>query len=66
MKNVFKLGLVAVAITLTVTSCDLFGGKAAEKRPDSTTIDTTAIDTVVKDTVIHADTAVVADTAAKH
>lgn len=62
MKNFFKLGFVALALSLSVVACN--SEKAAEATTDSTAVDTTAV--AVDTTAAPADTAAApADTAAK-
>ncbi len=65
MKNAFKLGFLAFALSLTVAACN--SGKKADGADttvtDSSTIvtDTTKVDTVVKDSTVK-DTSVKATT----
>ncbi len=66
MKNAFKLGFLALALSLTVAACGESGKKADGADTtvtDSSTIitDTTAIDTTVKDSTVK-DTTVKATT----
>lgn len=62
MKNFFKLGFVALALSLSVVACN--SEKAAEATTDSTAVDTTAV--AVDTTAAPADSAAApADTAAK-
>jgi ABC-type glycerol-3-phosphate transport system substrate-binding protein len=57
MKNVFKFGFLALAISLSVAAC---GGNKETSSTDSTsttidstiTVDSAATDTVVKDTTV--------------
>jgi len=66
MKNAFKLGFLALALSLTVAACGESGKKADGADTtvtDSSTIvtDTTAVDTTVKDSTVK-DTTVKATT----
>ncbi|SFA54340.1 hypothetical protein SAMN04488511_113104 [Pedobacter suwonensis] len=66
MKNAFKLGFLAMALSLTVAACGESGKKADGADTtvtDSSTIvtDTTKVDTVVKDSTVK-DTSVKATT----
>ena len=62
MKNFFKLGFVALALSLSVVAC--ISEKAAEATTDSTAVDTTAV--AVDTTAAPADSAAApVDTAAK-
>jgi hypothetical protein len=62
MKNFFKLGFVALALSLSVVACN--SEKAAEATTDSTAVDTTAV--AVDTTAAPADSAAApVDTAAK-
>lgn len=50
MKNLFKLSFIAFALTISLSSCGLFGSKhqgepADTLKTDTNTIDTTKIDT---------------------
>ena len=56
MKNLFKFGFLALALSLTVVACS--SEKAAEST-DSTAVDTTVVDTTAADTTV-------ADTTAAH
>ncbi|GGI25536.1 hypothetical protein [Pedobacter mendelii] len=47
MKNAFKLGFLALALSLSVVACS---EKKAEST-DSTTVDSSVVDTTVKDTM---------------
>ncbi|WP_442587277.1 hypothetical protein ACSBL2_14640 [Pedobacter sp. AW31-3R] len=60
MKNLFKFGFLALAISLSVAAC---GGSDKPADTDSTATDTTltTVDTTVTDTAVVADTTV-ADT----
>jgi hypothetical protein len=60
MKNLFKFGFLALAISLSVAACG--GANQSENAADSTAVDTTAVDTTAVDTAA-VDTAA-ADTAA--
>ena len=59
MKNLFKFGFLALAISLSVASCG--GNKGTEGGSDSTAVDTTAVDTTAATTDT---TAATTDTAA--
>jgi hypothetical protein len=54
MKNSFKLGFLALAISLSVAACN--SNKTEEAATDSTAVDSTAVDTTAVDTAA-ADTA---------
>ena len=56
MKNFFKLGFVALALSLSVVACN--SEKAAEATTDSTAVDTTAV--AVDTAAVAVDTAAVA------
>lgn len=60
MKNSFKLGFLALAISLSVAACN--SNKTEEAAADSTAVDTMAVDTMAVDTTAVDSTA--ADTAA--
>ncbi|MCJ0743618.1 MULTISPECIES: hypothetical protein [Pedobacter] len=60
MKNLFKLGFVAFALTLTVAACS--SEKKAEGTDTIGTDTTIKADTTVTDTVVKTDTTVKADT----
>jgi hypothetical protein len=62
MKNSFKLGFLALAISLSVAACN--SNKTEEAATDSTAVDTTAVDTTAVDTAA-VDTAAVDTTAKK-
>ena len=49
MKNAFKLGFLAIALSLSVVACS--SDKKADGA-DSTTTDSTVVDTTVKDTTV--------------
>ena len=53
MKNLFKFGFLALALSLTVVACS--SEKAAEGT-DTTAVDTTVVDTTVVDTTVVVDT----------
>lgn len=59
MKNLFKFGFLALAISLSVAAC---GTNKSENASDTTAVDTAVVDTAVVDTAA-VDTAA-ADTAA--
>lgn len=45
MKNVFKLGFLALAIAVSLTACDFFSSKPKPTDQDTTKTDTSKIDT---------------------
>ncbi|PWS29262.1 hypothetical protein DHW03_05430 [Pedobacter yonginense] len=49
MKNAFKLGFLALALSLSVAACN---SEKKDGAADSTTVDTTVVDTTVKDTMM--------------
>jgi hypothetical protein len=57
MKNLFKFGFLALAISLSVAACS--SNKTEEVAADTAAVDTTAVDTTAVDTA-----AVAADTTA--
>ncbi|RWU03996.1 hypothetical protein [Pedobacter chitinilyticus] len=59
MKNLFKFGFLALALSLTVVACS--SEKKAEGT-DTAAVDTTVVDTTAADTTVKVDTAVKADT----
>ncbi len=59
MKNLFKFGFLALALSLTVVACS--SEKKAEGT-DTAAVDTTVVDTTAADTAVKVDTAVKADT----
>jgi hypothetical protein len=54
MKNLFKFGFVALAISLSVAACS---SNQTEEATDSTAVDTTVLDTTVSVDTTAADTA---------
>lgn len=50
MKKALKLGALAIAIVITVSSCDLFTSKTKVEPTDSLKLDTSTIDTNKLDT----------------
>lgn len=60
MKNLFKFGFLALAISLSVAACS--SNKTEEAATDSTAIDSTAVDTTAADST--ATDSVAADSAA--
>ncbi|KQR71070.1 hypothetical protein [Pedobacter sp. Leaf176] len=64
MKNAFKLGFLALALSLSVVACSEKKAEGADSTVvDSTVVDTTVKDTTAKDTMVKDTT--VADTAKK-
>lgn len=63
MKNAFKMGLLALALSLSVVACksEKKDGGTDSSKVDSTVVDTTVKDTTVKDTTVK-DTTVKTDT----
>jgi len=60
MKNLFKFGFFALAISLSVVACN--SNKPAEEGADSVAVDSVSIDTTIVDTTVVDSVAV--DTAA--
>ncbi|MEY3679179.1 MAG: hypothetical protein RI924_1320 [Bacteroidota bacterium] len=58
MKNLFKFGFLALAISLSVAACS--SNKTEEAATDTAAVDTTAVDTTAVDTTAAADTTVAA------
>ncbi len=58
MKNLFKFGFLALAISLSVAACS--SNKTEETATDTAAVDTTAVDTTAVDTTAAADTTVAA------
>ena len=58
MKNLFKFGFLALALSLTVVACTPKNNSATTENPgDTTVVDTTVIDTTkAVDTTVKADT----------
>jgi hypothetical protein len=55
MKNLFKFGFLALAISLSVAACS--SNKTEEVAADTTlAVDTTAVDTTAADTTVAVDT----------
>jgi hypothetical protein len=55
MKNLFKFGFLALAISLSVAACS--SNKTEEVAADTTVaVDTTAVDTTAADTTVAVDT----------
>lgn len=55
MKNLFKFGFLALAISLSVAACS--SNKTEEAAADTTlAVDTTAVDTTAADTTVAVDT----------
>lgn len=50
MKNALKLGVLAIAIVITVSSCDYFSTKQKNNSVDTTKIDSVNVDTNKIDT----------------
>ncbi|WP_316831577.1 hypothetical protein [Pedobacter aquatilis] len=64
MKNAFKLGFLALALSLSVVACSEKKAEGADSTAvDSSVVDTTVKDTTVKDTTVKDTT--VADTTKK-
>ena len=65
MKNAFKMGFLALALSLSVVACKSEKKDSAtdSSKVDSTVVDTTVTDTTVKDTTVKDTT--VADTMKK-
>ena len=63
MKNAFKLGFLALALSLSVVACKSAkkDGGTDSSKVDSSVVDTTVKDTTVKDTTVK-DTTVKTDT----
>ncbi|QDW25572.1 hypothetical protein [Pedobacter sp. KBS0701] len=63
MKNLFKMGFLALALSLSVVACksEKKDGGTDSSKVDSTVVDTTVKDTTVKDTTVK-DTIVKTDT----
>jgi ABC-type glycerol-3-phosphate transport system substrate-binding protein len=59
MKNLFKFGFLALALSLTVVACS--SDKTAEGT-DTTAVDSTVVDTTVVDSTVVVDTTKKADT----
>jgi hypothetical protein len=60
MKNLFKFGFLALAISLSIVACN--SDKATEEATDSVAVDSVAVDTTVVDSTVVDSTA--ADTTA--
>lgn len=60
MKNLFKFGFLALAISLSIVACN--SDKATEETTDSVAVDSVAVDTTVVDSTVVDSTA--ADTTA--
>ncbi|MGN8056406.1 hypothetical protein ACTJKN_09035 [Pedobacter sp. 22163] len=54
MKNAFKMGFLALALSLSVVACksEKKDGTTDSSKVDSTVVDTTVKDTTVKDTTV--------------
>ena len=64
MKNFFKLGFVALALSLSVAACN---SEKKEAAADSVAVDSTVLDTTVKvDSTKVVDSVAKTDTVAKH
>lgn len=50
MKNLFKLGFAALAITLSVAACS--SNTTEVNNGDSTSVDSLALDTTIVDTIV--------------
>jgi len=59
MKNAFKMGFLALALSLSVAACksEKKDGAADSSKVDSTVVDTTVKDTTVKDSIVKDTTA---------
>lgn len=62
MKNLFKFGFFALAISLSVVACN--SNKAADEATDSTSMDSITVDTAAVDTVAGDSSMVAVDTTA--
>ncbi len=61
MKNLFKFGFLALAISLSVAACS--SNKTEEAATDTTAVDTAVVDTAAVDTTVAADTTAAAPVA---
>ena len=61
MKNLFKFGFLALALSLTVVACQ---SETKSEGGDTTAVDTTVVDTTVVDTTVVDTTGAAAPTAA--
>ena len=50
MKNLFRFGCFALAFTLTLSSCQFFGGSPKAAVVDSNKVDSLTLDTLKQDT----------------
>ena len=62
MKNLFKFGFLALAISLSIVACN--SDKAADEATDSTSMDSITVDTSAVDTVAGDSSMVAVDTTA--
>ena len=62
MKNLFKFGFFALAISLSVVACN--SNKASDATQDSTSLDSITVDTAAVDTVAGDSSMVTVDTTA--
>nr|WP_294893903.1 hypothetical protein [uncultured Pedobacter sp.] len=62
MKNLFKFGFFALAISLSVVACN--SNKAKEEAKDSAAVDSITVDTAAVDTVANDSSKVMVDTTA--
>ncbi len=62
MKNLFKFGFFALAISLSVVACN--SNKASDATQDSTSLDSISVDTAAIDTVAGDSSMVAVDTTA--
>nr|MBC7613720.1 hypothetical protein [Pseudopedobacter sp.] len=63
MKNLFKIGFFALAITMSVVACN--SNKATKSATDSASMDSITVDTSAIDTVAHDSSTVMVDTTKK-
>ncbi len=63
MKNLFKFGFAALAISLSVAACS---SNKTEEATDSTVVDTTVLDTTVSVDTTVVDTTASTDTVVAH
>jgi hypothetical protein len=52
MKNLFRLGFLALAISLSLSSCDFFSNSKPDSTVDSNKIDSSQIDSTKIDSVL--------------
>ncbi|MEO5910496.1 MAG: hypothetical protein ABIP95_06385 [Pelobium sp.] len=63
MKNLFKFGFFALAISLSVVACN--SNKAADEATDSTSMDSIMVDSSAVDTMAGDSSTLLVDTTAK-